>query len=111
MAHRDITRKVFDALKGCGMPCAHRTWGPAPPPPLPYVVFFRVDRSDFMADDTNYFIRPRWCAELYTDGPGDDELDALEAAVSGAGWTFETTEAGGDAIGSPVTAAVYFTAL
>lgn len=111
MSLEDITRRVFTALKECGMPCAHRTWDPAPPPPLPYVVFYRADRHDFMADDSNYCVLPRWCAELYTRGPDDAALDALEGAIADAGWTYETTEVGGSAIGSPLTAAVYFTAL
>lgn len=107
----DITRRVFAAIKKSGIPCAHRTWSPADPPPLPYIVFFRAERDDLMADDSNYWINPRWCAELYTDGPDDASLDALEGALASAGWPYETTETGGSSIGAPIAAAVYFHAL
>lgn len=108
---RQESARVFAALSKCGLEVVQSNWGDSQPPPLPYLVVFRTDTQDLFADNSNYHHVTRWCAELYTDGPGDDELEAVEAALSAAGWPHESTEVEGGAIGSPITAAVYFTIL
>lgn len=75
-----MSRKdLFVLLKESGLPVVYRTWAPANPPPLPYVVFRYLNNDGTMkADNRNYYKVGKWYVELYADSKDDEAERALE---------------------------------
>lgn len=99
---------VLAVLRETGLPVAYRTWSPAKPPALPYVLFFRASRGDLMAGDANYLKRARFCAQLYADGTDFESMAAIEWALESHGICYSADETGGDGLREPMAAVYYF---
>lgn len=103
-------RPVLAILRESGLPAAYRTWGRSAPP-MPYVVFFRADRSDVAAEDGNYLKVARFCAQLYSEGDDFSSMAAVEGALDAHRIAYQAHETGGDGLAEPVCAVYYFNTL
>lgn len=54
-------------LHTLGIPIAYRQWGENEAPTLPYLLFYRDESDDFMADNRNYWAVDQVSIELYTE--------------------------------------------
>lgn len=104
-----MTREeVFALLKSTGLKATYRQWAPAKPPPLPYVVFFSIDSSDLIADNSNYHEVTRWCVELYSEKKDDDAEGSIKQLLKTSEIPYSRNEIGTNTSGLFMVA-FYFT--
>lgn len=53
-------------LDTLGIPIAYRQWGKGEEPSLPYILYYRDESNDFIADNKNYFESNQMSLELYS---------------------------------------------
>lgn len=77
---------VFQTLTGMtGLPGAKLAWALGEAPSLPWFVYYRDRKGELHADNDNYFILPRYKAELYIKENDPELVNAFEEAVSTLG--------------------------
>lgn len=77
---------VYSTLTGMtGLPGAKLAWPFGTVPSLPWFVYYRDKKGEFHADNDNYFIMPRYKAELYIRENDPELVSAFEEAVSTLG--------------------------
>lgn len=80
---------VFTTLKSLtGLPGTKDAWpygNSVHVPPLPWFVYRREKKGEFHADNDNYFLMPRYRAELYIRENDPDLVREFEQAVSTLG--------------------------
>lgn len=77
---------VFSTLTGMtGLPGTKFAWPLGDVPPLPWFVYYRDKKGEFHADNDNYYLMPRYHAELYITENDPDLVASFEEAVSTLG--------------------------
>lgn len=77
---------VFSTLSGMtNLPGTKLAWPIGDVPSLPWFVYYRDRKGEVHADNDNYFLMPRYKAELYIKENDPELVDAFEEAVSTLG--------------------------
>ena len=77
---------VFSTLTAMtGLPGTKFAWAYGSVPPLPWFVYYRDRKGEFIADNDNYFLMPRYKAELYIKENDPELVSVFEDAVSTLG--------------------------
>lgn len=77
---------VFSTLSGLtGLPGTKDAWPFGEVPSLPWFVYYRDKKGEFHADNDNYYLMPRYKAELYIRENDPELVTAFEEAVSTLG--------------------------
>ena len=77
---------VFNTIKDItGIPGTRYAWPYGNVPSLPWFVYYRDRKGEVHADNDNYFLMPRYKAELYIRDHDPELLAAFEEAVSTLG--------------------------
>lgn len=66
-----------DHLQRLGLPVAYREWESGEEPKLPYLLFYRDESNDFIADNYNYLEGSRMSLELYTEIKDFEQEEAV----------------------------------
>lgn len=78
--------RVYSTLTAMtGLPGAKFAWPYGEVPPLPWFVYHKERKGEFIADNENYFLMPRYTAELYIKENDPELVRAFEEAVSTLG--------------------------
>lgn len=80
--------RVFSTLKDLtGLPGTKRAWpyGSKQIPPLPWFVYYRNKKGEVHADNDNYYLIPRYTAELYIKEDDPELVDVFKDAVKTLG--------------------------
>lgn len=77
---------VYNTLKDLtGLPGTLRAWPYGHVPPLPWFVYYPAPKGEVHADNDNYFLMPRYKAELYIKENDPELVSVFEDAVSTLG--------------------------
>ena len=77
---------VFSTLTGMtGLPGTRLAWPYGGAPSLPWFVYYRDRKGEVHADNDNYFLMPRYKAELYIKENDPELVKSFEEAVSTLG--------------------------
>ena len=75
-----------EKLAACGLPLAYRSFPEGAAPPLPYVVYYAPNETNFAADGENYFNIKQIIVELYTRNKDVASEASVEQALAFAIW-------------------------
>lgn len=79
---------MLKSVTGFANKVAYYQWPINEAPALPFVCFFEQEAYNFPADNTAYYIRPRYSVELYTKNRDPSTEALFETAFRNAGIYF-----------------------
>lgn len=75
--------RVFSTLKDVtGLPGTKFAWQLGKAPSLPWFVYYRDRKGEVIADNDNYYLMPRYKAELYIQENDPELVESFARAVS-----------------------------
>ena len=77
--------RVFARLLTTGLRGTKHAWSVGKAPPLPWFVYYRANGGWTFGDGKNYYLMPRYVAELYVKENSPELVASFEQAVAALG--------------------------